>query len=158
MRGHRTAARLGLLFFVLAILLMAVDDDEMREFGEPVDDNMDGYIIDHVQTQTGVNNAVTAVVFDYRGVDTLGEATVLFTAVYGVLVVLRRLRSEVPIRSDFDSRKAKGMAAARRGEDGTDPVREKDTAEAVDEETALDESTPEPFKTDIWTTGEEVDA
>jgi len=29
-------------------------------------------------------------VFDYRGFDTLGEATVLFTAVAGVVLVLRR--------------------------------------------------------------------
>jgi len=33
-------------------------------------------------------------VFDYRGFDTLGEATVLFTAVAGVLAVLRRYAHE----------------------------------------------------------------
>jgi hypothetical protein len=35
------------------------------------------------------NNVVTAIVFDYRGFDTLGEATVLFAAVSGVLVTIR---------------------------------------------------------------------
>ena len=35
------------------------------------------------------NNAVTAVVFDYRGFDTIGEATVLFAAVSGVMIALR---------------------------------------------------------------------
>jgi hypothetical protein len=35
------------------------------------------------------NNVVTAIVFDYRGFDTLGEATVLFAAVSGVLVTMR---------------------------------------------------------------------
>jgi len=38
---------------------------------------------------TGSANLVTGVVFDYRGYDTLGEATILFTAVIGVLSVLR---------------------------------------------------------------------
>lgn len=38
---------------------------------------------------TNANNVVTAVVFDFRGFDTLGEATVLFAAVSGVLVTLR---------------------------------------------------------------------
>ncbi|MBT5419511.1 MAG: DUF4040 domain-containing protein [Candidatus Cloacimonetes bacterium] len=34
-------------------------------------------------------NLVTGVVFDFRAYDTLGEATVLFTAVVGVLTILR---------------------------------------------------------------------
>ena len=50
------------------------------------------YIIDNTQNETGADNAVTAVVFDYRGFDTLGEATVLFTAVAGVILVFRRLK------------------------------------------------------------------
>ncbi|MBN1389742.1 MAG: hypothetical protein JXA22_03760 [Candidatus Thermoplasmatota archaeon] len=35
------------------------------------------------------NNVVTAIVFDYRGFDTLGEATILFAAVSGVLATIR---------------------------------------------------------------------
>lgn len=35
------------------------------------------------------NNVVTSIVFDYRGFDTLGEATVLFAAVTGVLTTIR---------------------------------------------------------------------
>jgi len=38
---------------------------------------------------TGSANLVTGVIFDFRGYDTLGEATILFTAVIGVLTVLR---------------------------------------------------------------------
>ncbi len=41
-------------------------------------------------TQTGAPNIVTAVLLDFRAYDTLGEATVLFCAVIGVLAVLRR--------------------------------------------------------------------
>jgi len=51
---------------------------------------MDDYFIENAQNETGANNVVTSVVFDYRGYDTLGEATVLFTAVTGVGLALRR--------------------------------------------------------------------
>ena len=39
--------------------------------------------------ETGAANIVTSVILDYRAYDTLGEATVIFTAVIGVLTVLR---------------------------------------------------------------------
>jgi multicomponent Na+:H+ antiporter subunit B len=47
--------------------------------------------------ETGVRNAVTSVLASYRGFDTLGETTVVFTAGAGVLALLRhrrRLREE----------------------------------------------------------------
>lgn len=52
---------------------------------------MDDYIILNAQNETGTNNVVTSIVFDYRGFDTLGEETVLITAVAGVLTVFRRV-------------------------------------------------------------------
>jgi multicomponent Na+:H+ antiporter subunit B len=50
-------------------------------------------------------NVVTAVVFDYRGFDTMGEEFILFAAVVGVVLLLRNdrdpPRDEVdPVRSD----------------------------------------------------------
>lgn len=79
--------------------LMCTGVTLLREFGnpkivqreaEPIQPLMDDYIILHAQEETGSNNAVTSVVFDYRGFDTLGEATVLFAAVVGVVIVFRR--------------------------------------------------------------------
>jgi len=40
--------------------------------------------------ETGVPNVVTAVLASYRGYDTLGETTVVFTAGAGVVALLRR--------------------------------------------------------------------
>ena len=40
--------------------------------------------------ETGVPNIVTAVLASYRGFDTLGETTVVFTAGVGVVALLRR--------------------------------------------------------------------
>ncbi len=53
--------------------------------------SLDDDIIANSQEETGANNIVTAVVFDYRGFDTLGEATILFTAVASVIMIFRRL-------------------------------------------------------------------
>ena len=45
--------------------------------------------IENAAEQTGSANLVTGVLFDFRGYDTLGEATILFTAVIGILTILR---------------------------------------------------------------------
>ena len=45
--------------------------------------------IENAADQTGSANLVTGVLFDFRGYDTLGEATILFTAVVGILTILR---------------------------------------------------------------------
>ncbi len=45
-------------------------------------------------TETGVPNIVTAVLASYRGYDTFGETTVVFTAGAGVVVLLRRRRQD----------------------------------------------------------------
>ena len=42
--------------------------------------------------ETGVPNAVTSVLASYRGYDTLGETTVVFTAGVGVIALLRHRR------------------------------------------------------------------
>ncbi len=49
------------------------------------------YLADTIK-ETNVPNAVTSVLADYRGYDTLGETTVIFTAGIGVLALLRRVR------------------------------------------------------------------
>jgi multicomponent Na+:H+ antiporter subunit B len=50
-----------------------------------------GTIINHRATpERHTTNAVTAVVFDYRGIDTLGEEFILFAAVVGVVLLLRK--------------------------------------------------------------------
>ncbi|QLG62911.1 DUF4040 domain-containing protein [Halorarum salinum] len=48
------------------------------------------YYLANAYPETGVENAVTAVLAAYRGFDTLGEAVVVYAAIVGILVVLRR--------------------------------------------------------------------
>lgn len=87
----RQVIGLILLLVLVALLVCGVLPPIMRDFGYPPSD-MDDYIIENAQEQTGSNNVVAAVLFDYRGLDTLGEATILFTAVMGVLLLLRTLK------------------------------------------------------------------
>jgi multicomponent Na+:H+ antiporter subunit B len=51
-------------------------------------------ILKHVIAQTNATGVVSAVNFEYRGFDTVGEEFILFTAAAGMSVVLRRLRGE----------------------------------------------------------------
>jgi multisubunit Na+/H+ antiporter MnhB subunit len=74
---------------VLAATMLFVAANEERPFGAPRHSEMDDYFIRNGQRDTATNNIVTAVVFDFRALDTLGEATVLFVAVLGVGLVFR---------------------------------------------------------------------
>jgi multicomponent Na+:H+ antiporter subunit B len=49
-----------------------------------------GYLLNHVALpERHMTNVVTAVVFDYRGFDTMGEEFILFASVMGVVLLLR---------------------------------------------------------------------
>ena len=77
---------LVVIAFVVSGMLLFI-----HPFGYPPSD-MDDYIIENAQEETGNNNVVASVVFDYRALDTYGEATILFTAVTGVLLLLRTVK------------------------------------------------------------------
>ncbi len=72
--------------FVTVILLLPT-------LGDPPS-QMDDYIIGNAPGETGASNVVAAVLFDYRGLDTLGEATVLFAAATAVAMILRTRNHE----------------------------------------------------------------
>jgi len=82
----------AIIFFTIVAMFLIFGALLTHPFGEPEEPIMDEYIIENTQEETGADNGVTAVVFDYRGFDTLGEATVLFTAVAGVIILFRRLK------------------------------------------------------------------
>ena len=57
-------------------------------FGEPLLETSQHYLQNGAQ-ETGAANLVASVILDYRAYDTLGEVTVLFTAILGTLTILR---------------------------------------------------------------------
>lgn len=81
---------LVLIFLTFAVMYLS----GMPEFGTPsMQTNLDAPARTYIGKglkETGAANAVTGVLLDYRAYDTLGEATVLFTAIVGALVLLRR--------------------------------------------------------------------
>jgi len=79
------------LVFIAALLVSAyVAVAELPAFGQPLMRVAQTYL-QTGQEKTGAANLVTAVILDFRAYDTLGEATVLFTAVIGTLAVLRHV-------------------------------------------------------------------
>jgi multicomponent Na+:H+ antiporter subunit B len=54
-----------------------------------------GILLNHqAMARRHVTNVVSAVNFDYRGIDTLGEEYILFAAVTGLALILRRMREQ----------------------------------------------------------------
>ena len=60
----------------------------------PAQTHVARYYIDNALPETGVPNIVTAVLASYRGFDTLGEVTVIFTAAVAVLLLIGGRRSK----------------------------------------------------------------
>jgi multicomponent Na+:H+ antiporter subunit B len=76
------------------VVVMAATVPALPTIGDPngavVAGEVSQYYLDNAYKQTGVRNAVTAVLAAYRGFDTLGEAVVVFAAGVAALTVLRR--------------------------------------------------------------------
>ena len=76
--------------FIAVFLMAAVKClADLPAFGYPLMRVAGTYLRDAVP-KTGATNIVAAAILDFRAFDTLGEATILFTAVIGVLAVVRR--------------------------------------------------------------------
>lgn len=98
---ENTPAHTPLLPLFVAVVtgaLLVVGTYDLPPFGAaetPVHLNVAPRYLGQTMSETGVPNVVTAVLASYRGFDTLGETTVIFTAGIGVLLLLggRRRKS-----------------------------------------------------------------
>jgi multisubunit Na+/H+ antiporter MnhB subunit len=81
---------LATLVFVAIFLFFANSAlKELPAFGNPIMAVVKKYLAEGT-SKTGAVNIVASVILDFRAYDTLGEATVLFAAVIGIMTVLRR--------------------------------------------------------------------
>ncbi len=74
-----------------AMLIYGTSD--LPPFGvadQPVNTHVGAQYIANNMAETDIPNVVTAVLASYRGFDTLGEVTVIFTAGIGVMLLLKR--------------------------------------------------------------------
>lgn len=78
---------IGVAFFYQVAL-------ELPPFGHPVmtmiENSPSLYYLSESLSRTEAASAINAVLLDFRAYDTLGEATVLFTAIIGAVALLRR--------------------------------------------------------------------
>jgi multicomponent Na+:H+ antiporter subunit B len=91
-----------LKFFELAIVVItgalllygAMDFPLWGDPQSPASSHLSPRYIEDVIEETEVPNMVTAVLADYRGYDTFGETTVIFTGGLACLLILRRRKEE----------------------------------------------------------------
>ena len=83
----KVAAVLGVT--ILSFLLVNVVY-ELPQFGTIENRELGNYFLWHGLHDTGSANIVNAIVWDFRGFDTMGEETVLFSAAIGIFLILRR--------------------------------------------------------------------
>lgn len=84
-------AGLGAVLVLVGVAIAAFA--ALPAFGAPRRLPSDWYLA-HALADTGASNVVTAILLDFRGYDTLGEATVILVAVAGTLVIARRVASD----------------------------------------------------------------
>jgi multicomponent Na+:H+ antiporter subunit B len=92
-----------------AVLVYGMSD--LPRFGDPnavIHQHVAPHYLAQAPIETGIPNVVTAVLASYRGFDTFGETTVVFTAGIGVLALLTGLRRKtampLPPRADEGAR------------------------------------------------------
>lgn len=86
---HRTVPALLVVMVTGGALIYSTLD--MPGFGDPqapIHRHVAPRYLEETPAEVGVPNVVTAVLASYRGYDTLGETTVIFTAGLGVLLLL----------------------------------------------------------------------
>ncbi len=77
------------------LLFLGISD--LPEWGDPkspVNSNVAGYYVENAYKQTKVPNLVTAVLADYRAFDTMFETCVVFIAVLGIFMLLKKEEDE----------------------------------------------------------------
>jgi multicomponent Na+:H+ antiporter subunit B len=90
---NRATILVAAIAMILILVLSLPILGKLPPFGQPLM-TTSAYYLEHGLKETGAANLVSGIVLDYRAYDTLGEVTVLFTAILGTLVVLRKVRHE----------------------------------------------------------------
>jgi len=88
---HRPMLPLLVVMITGGVLVYSTLD--MPPFGDPanpIHHHVAPHYLEESEHEIGVPNVVTSVLASYRGYDTMGETTVIFAAVVGVLLLLAR--------------------------------------------------------------------
>ena len=83
----------GIMIQVLLAAALVYGTFDMPKWGDPhspAATHVSPYYLQHSIEHAATPNVVTSVLADYRGYDTLGETTVVFTAGMAVILLLKR--------------------------------------------------------------------
>lgn len=86
---------LALFITMIAGALLVYSAEEFPQWGDPQQPasiHVSPRYIEKTVEETGVPNAVTSVLADYRGYDTMFETSVIFCAGVAVMMLLRGMR------------------------------------------------------------------
>lgn len=89
----------SLLFYAFHLIPSYDYKEDKYDYTNPINgskanESITKHYLDNAGEETGATNVVTAIVVEYRGFDTLGEVTVLFTASIGLSMLLHRIHSK----------------------------------------------------------------
>lgn len=90
------------IVFITAMLLVVMD---LPMFGDPnsvTNNEVAQRYLEKGIEETGAINFVAGMILDYRAFDTFGESNVLFMAVIGVLMLLKRDRKNISVKEDIE--------------------------------------------------------
>jgi len=87
---RRDIANFSMAFIMCGVLLYYFIDAiaVLQPFGEHTLRMSEAYVYMAIE-KTGATNLVTGVLWDFRALDTMGEAAILFTTAIGILAILR---------------------------------------------------------------------
>ncbi len=84
-----------LVVFVTGSILVygSLDMPPYGDPGNPVHHHVAPHYLEESEHEIGIPNVVTSILASYRGYDTMGETTVIFTAMVGVLLLMGGIRN-----------------------------------------------------------------
>lgn len=87
----------ALIIVILTGFALIYSTADMPDWGDPnspANTHVSPRYLEKTIEETATPNAVTSLLADYRGFDTLGETTVIFTAGIVCIMLLRRQRND----------------------------------------------------------------
>jgi len=110
-RVEKKPTRSSLLPLVVVLVtgsILVYGTLDMPPYGDPANPahhHVAPHYLEESEHEIGIPNVVTSVLASYRGYDTMGETTVIFAAMVGVLLMLsgRRRRGEVAPEAEGES-------------------------------------------------------
>ena len=88
---------LTLITVIITGMILIYGTVDMPDWGDPNSPaslHVSPRYIEKTMEETATPNVVTSVLADYRGYDTLGETTVIFTAGVSCILILRRRKQK----------------------------------------------------------------